>query len=212
MRFNRKSVKVTASNDSAAISTNDIKEFLRIDGLGDDAILASYVKSATEALKQYLRVALLTETFEFKADGFRFPDADERLVSLGPGIHNTSYNYVTGGSDTLDIPFAPIQSITSITTYDRANASTEFASSKYNLDKESGRIFLNEGETWPTSLRSQNAVEVVYVAGYGSGSIPDPVLQAIRLYVAQMYDGCAGMTEEIMRLVSPYKRFDELAW
>jgi len=37
-------------------------------------------------------------------------------------------------------------------------------------------------------------------------------VQAIRKYVEQIYDGCDGMTDEVRRLLAPYRRGDELAW
>lgn len=212
MRYNRKSVYVTASNDSPAVSTADMKTFLRVDTADDDAIIAAYVTTATEAIKQYCRLAILTETFVFKADGFAYAGADDRLMSLGPGIHTASVPYVLGGGETLDLPFPPLQSVTSVVTYDRSNNASTFSASAYQVDLQSGRIYLNEGETWPTDLRAQDAVAVTYVAGYGSGSIPAPILEAIRRYVEQLYDGCEGMTDEIRRLLAPYRRADELAW
>jgi hypothetical protein len=212
MRFNRKSVYVTTSADSPAISTADMKTFLRVDTADDDAVIAAYVTTATEAVKQYLRLALLTETFVFKADGFAYAGADDRLLALGPGVHTASVPYVLGGGETLDLPFPPLQSVTSVVTYDRGNNASTFSASSYQVDLQSGRIYLNEGEVWPSDLRAQDAVQVTYVAGYGSGSIPDPILQAIRSYVEQLYDGCEGMTDEIKRLLAPYRRADELAW
>lgn len=212
MSFNRKSVVVTASADSPAISTADMKTYLRVDGSGDDALIASHVAAATEAIKQYCQVAILTETFAFRADRITDADAWRNLDALGPGMHTVSVPYLRGGGDRLDLPFAPIQSVTSVTTYDRDNASSVFSSSKYGVDLQSGRIYLNEGETWPVNLRATNALEVVYIAGYGSGSVPGPILQAIRLYVASMYDGCEGMTQEVQRLLSPYRRMDGLAF
>lgn len=212
MRYNRKSVYVTASNDSPAISTADMKTFLRVDTDADDAVIAAYVSTATEAVKQHLRLAVLTETFVFKADGFSVAGADDRMLSLGPGVHTASVPYILGGGETLDVPFPPLQSVTSIVTYDRGNNASTFSNTKYQVDLQSGRIYLNEGEVWPSDLRAQDAVQVTYVAGYGSGSIPDPILQAIRSYVEQLYDGCEGMTAEIKRLLAPYRRMDELAW
>jgi len=212
MRYNRKSVYVTTSTDSRAISIADMKTFLRVDTSDDDAVIAAYIATATEAIKQYLRRAILTETFVFKADGFTDEEADERLLALGPGFHTASVPYVLGGGQTLDLPFPVLQSVTSVVTYDRSNNSSTFSSLKYQVDLQSGRIYLNEGETWPTNLRAQDALEVTYVAGYGSGSIPSPILQAIRSYVEQLYDGCEGMTDEIKRLLAPYRRADELAW
>lgn len=213
MRFNRKSVVVTASADSPAISTADMKAFLRVDGSADDAVIASYVTTATEAVKQYTRRALLTETFVYRADGFTEPGGDDRLMALGPGIHTASVPYVLGGGDTLDLPFPPLASVTSVVTYDRSDNSSTYLASRYGVDLQSGRIYLNEGETWPTDLRAQNAVEVTYVAGYGSGSIPEPILQAIRQYVEAMYEGtCAGIDDSMRQLLGPCRLVDNLAW
>lgn len=212
-RFNRKSVYVTASNDSPAISTADMKSFLRVNDSAEDSLIASYVATATEAVKQYCRRAISTETFVFKADGFTQPDGDDRLMALGPGVHTVSVPYVLGGGETLDLPFPPLASVTSVVTYDRGNNASTYDSAKYQVDLQSGRIYLNEGETWPSNLRAQDAVEVTYVAGYGSGSIPEPILQAIRLYVMQMYDGdCAGVAGEVASLLGPYRLMDGLAW
>ena len=212
MRYNRKSVSVSASTDRPAISLADMKLFLRVDGSGDDDIITAYIATATDAVKDYLRRALLTETFVFKADGFTDAYGDDRLLSLGPGVHTASRPYVLGGGDTLDLPFPPLQSVTSIVTYDRGNIGTTFNASRYQVDLTSGRIYLNEGETWPSDLRAQDAVQVTYVAGYGSRNIPAPILEAIRMYVQSMYEGCAGMSDQAKALLAPYRRADELAW
>ena len=212
MRFNRKSAYVTASTDAPAISIVDMKSFLRVDNSDDDVVISAYLATATEAIKQHLRVALLTETFVLKADGFAYADADERLIALGAGIHTGSRPYLLGGGDTLDIPFPTLQSVTSVVTYDRGNNASTYDASNYQVDLQSGRIYLNEGSVWPSDLRAQDAVQVTYVAGYGSGSIPAPIVEAIRKYVEQMYDGCDGMTDEVKRLLAPYRRGDELAW
>jgi hypothetical protein len=212
MRYNRKSVSVSASADSPAVSLADMKLFLRVDGTGDDDIITAYIATATEAVKQYLRQAVLTETFVFKADGFTDAYGDDRLLALGPGVHTASRPYILGGGETLDLPFPPLQSVTSIVTYDRGNNASTYSASRYQVDLTSGRIYLNEGETWPSDLRAQDAVEVTYVAGYGSGSTPTPILEAIRMYVQSMYEGCAGMTGQAKALLAPYRRADELAW
>lgn len=212
MRYNRKSVFVLASADSPAVSLADMKVFLRVDGSGDDDIITAYIATATEAVKQYLRQAILTETLVFKADGFTDGHGDDNLLALGPGVHTASRPYVLGGGDTLELPFPPLQYVTSIVTYDRSNNASTYDASRYQVDLTSGRIYLDEGETWPSDLRAQDAVQVTYVAGYGSGDIPPPILEAIRMYVTSMYEGCAGMTDQAKSLLAPYRRADELAW
>jgi len=212
MRYNRKSVFVLASADSPAVSLADMKVFLRVDGSGDDDIITAYIATATEAVKQYLRQAILTETLVFKADGFTDGHGDDNLLALGPGVHTASRPYVLGGGDTLELPFPPLQYVTSIVTYDRSNNASTYDANRYQVDLTSGRIYLDEGETWPSDLRAHDAVQVTYVAGYGSGDIPPPILEAIRMYVTSMYEGCAGMTDQAKSLLAPYRRADELAW
>lgn len=211
MTFNRKSVSVTLSADSPAVSTADMKSFLRVTGSGDDDLIASYVTSATEAMKQYLRIGLLTETFVFRMDRFSDVDADAALMSLGGGVHDIARSAVIGNPDRVDLPFGPLQSVTSVVTYDRANDASTFSSDNYQVDLQGGRVYLNEGETWPAELRATNAVEITYIAGYGSGNIPAPIVQAVKMYVSTLYDGtCEGVTEQMSRLVSPYRRHDGL--
>lgn len=212
MSYNRKSVRVTASADSPAVSLSDMKDFLRVSDTADDSKITAYISVATDAVKQYTRRAILTETFVLTSDGFSAHDADERMIALGAGTHTVSVPHVLGGGDRLELPFSPIQSVTSVVTYDRANSSSTFSATNYIVDLQTGRIVLNEGETWPTDLRATNAVEVTYVAGYGSGSIPAPILEAIREYVTQMYEGCSGATALFHSLLAPYRRMDELAW
>ena len=189
-----------------------MKVFLRVDGSGDDDIITAYIATATEAVKQYLRQAILTETLVFKADGFTDGHGDDNLLALGPGVHTASRPYVLGGGDTLELPFPPLQYVTSIVTYDRSNNASTYDANRYQVDLTSGRIYLDEGETWPSDLLAHDAVQVTYVAGYGSGDIPPPILEAIRMYVTSMYEGCAGMTDQAKSLLAPYRRADELAW
>lgn len=213
MRFNRKSAYVTVSNDALPISLQAMKQHLRVDGAQDDDIITAYINTAVEAVKQYTRRAIKTETFVFKADGFADANGDDRLLQLGPGVHTGSRPYLLGGGETLDLPFPPLQSVTSLVTYDRGNNALTFSASLYGVDLQSGRIYLNEGETWPSDLRAQDAVEITYVAGYGSANIPAPILQAIRLHVEGMYDGtCMGLSADIMGLLAPYRLGSELPW
>jgi hypothetical protein len=213
MRFNRKSVIVTESNDSPAVSLADMKAYLRVDTSGDNDLITGHTNAATEAIKQYLRSGLLTETFEFRMDGFSDGGGDARLMAYGGGVHTASVPHVLGGGDWFDLPFVPLQSVTSVVTYDRDNTGSTVDASKYEVDLQGGRVYLNEGETWPVNLRDKNAVLVTYVAGYGSGSIPSPIEEAIKMYVSQLYDGtCAGIDEAMRRMLTLYRRMDDLAY
>lgn len=218
MYYNRKTVVTVTPPATSPISLVDMKSYLRVDTSDDDDLIQDFIDSSTESVKQYIKRALITETFELSADGFggNEIDSDARLDALGAGMHVISYPYVLGRGNEIEIPFLPIQSITSIKTFDRSNNESTFNSSKYELDEQGGRVYLNEGETWPSDLRSREAVKIVFVAGYGdAGSdIPAPIVQAIRLYVGKMYDcrEACEMPDNCKRLLDPYKILDNLGW
>jgi len=213
MTYNRKTVAVIESADSQVISISEMKNFLRVDGSADDEIVFDYINTAVEMVKQYTRRGILTETLVYRADGFVDPSSDDRMAALGPGTHTASVPFYLSGANHIDLPFPPLQSVTSIVTYDRGNNASTFDADAYEVDLQSGRIYLNSGRTWPTDLRDNQAVEVTYVAGYGSVNIPAPIKEALRLYVSSLYDGtCEGINAQMQRLLAPYRLADDLPW
>lgn len=214
-RVNRKSLKIVTSPAALAVSVADMKEYLRVDTNNDDDLIQSFIESATEYIKQYIRRSLITETLELTMDGFGAAEYDP-LLKLGSGVHTGSYVYLSGYGNEFDLPFNPIQSITSIKTYDRDNTESTFPSASYELDETGGRVYLNEGYTWPSNLRHREAVKVRYVAGYGDAStdIPAPIIQAIKLYVGKMYDCREACEMPCMceSLLMPYKLFDDMGY
>lgn len=215
MRYNRITVKVTTPPSVSPVTLSDMKEYLRVDTTADDNLIQDFIDAASESVKQYLRRSLITETLELTMDGFG-QLADEGILALGAGVHVGSYSYILGRPNEIDLPFLPIQSVTSIKTFNRANQESTFDSELYELDETGGRIYLDEGVTWPDNLRGREAVKITYVAGYGdAGSdIPAPIIQSIKGYVGKMYD-CRDMCEMpdmCKAILAPYKLYDELGY
>lgn len=212
-RYNRRSIVTITPPTGDAVSTADMKTYLRVDHSDDDALIAVFVDTATEVAKQYTRQALLTEVLELQLDGFPGDDGD-RIVAMGAGMHDAHYATVLGGVGEVDLPFGPIQSLDSITTYDRSNNSAVLSSAAYSTDLRGWRVYLNNGYTWPTDLRERDAVRIRYTAGYGAAAIPLPILQAIRQHVEAMYEcrGACGMPDGCKGLLEPYRRHDQLGW
>lgn len=213
LRYNRKSLTVSVDSDVPVLSVDEMKQHLRGANDDDNTIIADYINSATELVSQYLRVSLRTKTLILTADGFGAEDADDQLAALGAGIHTGSYAAITGGAGQFDLPMGPVQSVTSVETFDRANAATTFSSANYTVDGAGARIYLDEGVTWPTSLRDHEAVKITYVAGYGAVNVPTPIVDAIREVVRARYDGCgSALSDAIKYTLSPYKRLDNLGY
>lgn len=94
----------------------------------------------------------------------------------------------------------PVQSITSFTTYNEDNVA-DATFTGYFADTASDRLCLNDGESWPTALRSRVAAVVVYATGYGTSvaSLPPTFVQAVLLLIGHWHANrdltCAINTE-----------------
>lgn len=209
-RYNRKTVELISVADGEIVPLEDVKQFLRIDSPDDDFMLAMFITAGLEAAEKYTRRAIRQLTLDVTLDGFPFDD-DDALVRLGPGVHNVARSYVTGRYNEFDLPYPPVQSVTSITTYSRANAGTVFDAASYLLD--GSRIVLNEGYTWPTGLRDYAAVKVRYVAGYGA-NIPAQIKLAVMQHVAAMYECRSGcdIPAHAQGMLNAYRLADGLSW
>jgi len=91
-------------------------------------------------------------------------------------VNRTLYYHLDSfpSADYIVLPRPPVQSGTApiITYYDEDNAELPFAATSWTLvatDIFRPRIYLNDGESWPTTtLREFSGVRVEYLAGYGA--------------------------------------------
>lgn len=162
---------VDRTTDASAepLTTAEAKLALRVDVSADDTLIDAYVKAARQKVESDTGRALISQTWTMTLD--RVP-ANRGAILL---------------------PVAPVSSVTSITSYSTADASTVLSTSAYRLDIASvpARIVLKENQDWPSDLRPQNALSIVFVAGYGAASsnVKDVgLIHAVRLLVAHWYE------------------------
>jgi uncharacterized phiE125 gp8 family phage protein len=148
------------------VTIAEAKAHCRVDGAQDDALLTSLIVAARLVAEIQLSRALLTQTLRLLCD-----DVPE--------------------GDILELPRAPLQSITHVKTYDDADVATTYAAANYFADtaNQPGRLVLRQGSGWPQPGRHANGFEVQYVAGYGSSAsdVPMPIRQGILAHVAHLY-------------------------
>jgi uncharacterized phiE125 gp8 family phage protein len=91
----------------------------------------------------------------------------------------------------INLPRPPLQSITSVSTFDDADAETTYAASNYFVDtaSEPGRLVLRKSAGAPTTTRAANGIKIVFVSGYGDdfSTVPEPMRQGILRTVAWQY-------------------------
>jgi uncharacterized phiE125 gp8 family phage protein len=158
----------TTDAASEPVSLEELKTHLRADGDDEDALIDSYILAARHKVEADTGRALLSQTWSMTLD--KAP-ANRKPIML---------------------PIGPVSAVSSITSYSTADASSTVATSVYRADTASvpARIVLKDGQDWPSGLRPENALTVVFVAGYGTtpASVADQqLLQAIKLLVGHWY-------------------------
>lgn len=182
--------KLTTAPAVEPVTVEELDTFLRGSGMlegSDSTTLELLIIAAREYVERYLRKALITQTWTMYGDAFPFSGDG---LGWWDGVREGSI--VQGGQSSLELPINPLQSVTSIRTFDQDNSATVFDSSKYYLDtnREPGRVILNVGVTWPVFTRPTNGIEVVYVSGYGDTAldVPAPLRLAIRQLATHWYE------------------------
>lgn len=157
--------------DGDAVSLELAKKHLVIDHEVDDALITQIIGAATKYAEEICNRGFVTQKWEavFRA----FP-----VSSCG----EDTYLELKRGNVISPVPV--------ITYRDGAGAAQTLAGSVYLLDDVSvpGRIRLAPDQTWPTIQNRWDAVRIAYTVGWPEGEVPEPIVQALLLLIAQMYE------------------------
>lgn len=109
--------------------------------------------------------------------------------------------------DYIEVPFNPLQSITSVVVLSSDSIPSPITASSYLADTKSlkGRLVLAYGESWPTqTLYPMNPIQIEFVCGYGdlAEDVPARIKQAILIQIADLYENRQTIIEgkQIQRL------------
>ena len=204
-------VTVVSAESVDVVTTAQIKSNLRIasnDSTHDTQIEICRDASISVA-KEYLQKSLMNRTLKLSLDNIPFSDS---ILPNQEGI--TSGPFLEYRHRSVNLPFSPLVSVSSVKTFDDSDNATTFANTKYFLDnaKQPARIVLRTGETFPTALRVANAIEVKYVTGYSdASSVPEPIKFALFQIIAflyehrgDMYEGKSALPNTAKKLLEPY--------
>lgn len=142
------------------------KSHVRLDSDEDQNLLQGMIATATKLAENYLRRAIMTQTWKQYFDAW--PACGVELAK------------------------APLQSVTHIKTYDDSDVATTFAASNYQVDaiSQPGRIALRSSGSVPTPTRTLNGIEIQFVCGYNSdpNEIPADIKSGVLDLVAWLYE------------------------
>lgn len=201
-------LSVETAESVFAITSAEVKNWLRIDGSDDDTVITALIKASHNWARDYTGRSLTTRTLKMAIDSIYDTDIDIRegqYIGIDQDINRRS----------IILPASPVASITHVKSFDDSDTETTFSSSKYYLDKISvpARFVLRNGESYPTGLRVANAIEITYQAGYGGASdVPEDIKHACLMYFAHLFENRGdNATDKVIsapfsatRILQPY--------
>jgi len=154
------------------ISLEEAKAHLRITDSNEDGLIASYILAARQHVENDTHKRMLTQTMDYTIDyGWPYCDCEP----------------------CIEFPIGPVQSVTSITYVDTDGATQTLPTSQYvsanlGVNVESGYPYIEPayGVTWPTVRNQAAAITVRFVAGWTLSTIPNPLMQAMRMLIGHV--------------------------
>lgn len=178
-------LSVTTEATVDPVSTQEMRDFARLDDSIDTNFLNSFIKAATILCEEYTGRAFINRSLRLSIDGVE--DVDETLTE---GFSEAPFQIYF--NNYLTLPKPPLVSVTSIKYFDDDDTESTWSSTNYYVDSDSqpARILLRTGGAWPTSLRKANGLQVNYTAGYGDSraDVPEAIRVAIMQAALNMYE------------------------
>lgn len=147
------------------VTLTEAKAHLRLDVSDDDALVTELIVVARKMVERDTGRCLVTQTWDGYLDSF----------PCGP----------------IEVPRAPLSSVTSILYTDANGDSQTLSASDYRVDAVSvvPRIEPAWGIVWPVTRGMSNDARVRMVFGYGAAAaVPSPLKHAMKLIIGSLYE------------------------
>ncbi|MFN3232933.1 MAG: hypothetical protein ACE363_12365 [Alphaproteobacteria bacterium] len=199
------------------LSTAEVKDHLRLDGVEEDAPLGALVTSARQACETYTRRSMITQTWRLRLDSWPGKHMGD---AWWDGTREGSLDAVFERARTLALPRGPMQSITSVTVTDADANQMVIASNGYTASTGlNGRLALRSGQAWPSATAPVDAIEIIYVTGFGDSwnDVPASLRHGMMVLVAHLYEhrevfpeggegGLAALPAPVVGLWRPWRQ------
>lgn len=171
-------LKLVTAPDAEPVSLALAKTHCNISISADDALVDSMIVAARRFAEKFTRRAFVTQTWDFFADNFPACDRRNRWSAI-------------------QLPKPPLVSVTHVKYVDAAGTLQTISTDVYDLQQPTdgpGQVFLKYGQSWPTSRCQANAVQIRFVAGYGTAdAVPETIKKAILFMVGHWYENREGV-------------------
>lgn len=176
------------------VSLGSVKATLTLDGPEDDEILTGMIRSAREFIEEITGLAMIEQEWRLSLDAW--PGGRE---AWWDGVREMAISALQMQPGWVKLPRYPLATVDAVTVFaEDGTPSVVNIGATFDVDtyQKPGRMALKRGSVWPVAMRTINAIQIDYTAGYGSNPsfVPAPLAQAVRQMAAYLYshrgDGC----------------------
>lgn len=177
----------TAQPSVEPLALDEVKLHCYIDTDATDLLLTAFIIAARKWVENYCGISLITQSQRVTFD----------------------YQDKWAGEWTLNrkitLPVSPIQSITTVTTYDQSDNATVFDSVNYRLSGH--RLILRDNYSWADELRLYDCMQIDFVSGYGDDAdaittkAPE-IMIAMKMLIASWYEQRGSITDDMLAKTS----------
>jgi uncharacterized phiE125 gp8 family phage protein len=173
------------------LTLTEAKDHLRVTDTEDDTYITSLITVARKYIEENYAISIINQTWDYYQDNFM---------------------------DEIELPRAPLSSVTAVTYADTDGATQTLATGVYTVDTDStpGRIYEAYDQTWPSVQSIPKAIKVRFVGGFSAAAtgVPVDIKQAILLMVGHWYENrenvlvgvnASELPLAVDSLLSPYR-------
>jgi uncharacterized phiE125 gp8 family phage protein len=152
---------------------SEAKEHLQVVHDRDNNYIGSLIRAATLWAESFTGRKFITQTLTVELD------ASEATGSI-------------------QLPYSPVSTLTSFSTYDTEGTLTAVLSDYYYLSGTDPAFLVPNNGGWGL-YRVRKAAQAVYVVGYGASgaSMPDDIIHALKIVVADLYHNQESVTDKL---------------
>ena len=161
-------LRLTSAAAVEPITTAQAKTHVRLDDDGIDTDLDDFfIPAARQAVEIYTDRQLVTATWTLTVPRFPYSRA-------------------------LYLPKGELQSVSSVKYYDTSDVQQTLSSDNYYVvtTAEPGCVYLKEDYSWPQTIIRPDAVEIIFVCGYGDAAtdVPEYVRTVVAMHTAYLFE------------------------
>jgi hypothetical protein len=188
----------------------EAKSYLGVLDPAEDALIGNLIAAARQAVESYTGRVLITQSWRLTLDNWPEPKVGVGSDLLGLQQDWPAQFVGNGGLVVVELPKAPLQSVSGVRVYDSSGVASTVAPSAYVVDTTTtpSRLVFGSNISLPAVGQVARGIEIDFVAGYGASatSLPAMLRQAVLAGVKVLYERSGdGAMSSALRLAELFK-------